>query len=73
MKRSTAEQLAKKLGVSRATIFNFRKQYPTEAPESFDDFEGWRLFVLAHAVDPQLICRLDGGIDSGSHREVHSS
>jgi hypothetical protein len=44
MKLSAAE-LSKRLGISRATIFNLKKLYPIEYPQSFDKVEAWRNFA----------------------------
>jgi hypothetical protein len=57
MQPSTAAQLAKRLGISRATIFNLKKSYPTEAPP-FNEIEKWRAFALAHVIGPEQITRL---------------
>jgi hypothetical protein len=54
----TAAQLAKRLGISRATIFNLKKSYPAGCPKSFDEVEAWRQFCLAHSISPEVICRL---------------
>jgi hypothetical protein len=54
----TADQLAKRLGCSRATIFNLKRTYPAKAPKSFGNVPAWQAFVLAHAIDPDLLYRL---------------
>jgi hypothetical protein len=42
----TADQLAHKLGISRALLFKIRKRYPQgEYPANFDDVEAWRSFI----------------------------
>jgi hypothetical protein len=56
--RSTAEQLSKKLGISRASIFALRKQHPTKAPKTFDAIEQWRSFALEYTTNPDAVCRL---------------
>jgi hypothetical protein len=54
----TADELAKKLGCSRATIFNLKKSYPKEAPKSFENLPAWKAFVMGHTIDPDLWVRL---------------
>jgi hypothetical protein len=54
----TADQLAKKLGLSRATVFTLKKHYPKEAPQAFSDVRAWRVFALRHVTDPEAITRL---------------
>ena len=53
-----ADQLAKRLGCSRATIFNLKKAYPKEAPRSFGNVPAWQAFALAHTIDPDMYLRL---------------
>jgi hypothetical protein len=54
----TAEELAKKLGCSRATIFNLKKAYPDKAPKSFGNFQAWKVFVMAYTVNPDVWVRV---------------
>jgi predicted DNA-binding transcriptional regulator YafY len=42
-------ELAKTLGVSRATLYRLRNTY-RGAPMTFDDIEGWRRFVGRFAI-----------------------
>lgn len=56
--KMSAAQLAKVLGISRATIFNLKKAYPTLAPKAFDDVEKWRAFALAHLIGSDQTTRL---------------
>ena len=50
MKRFTAGQLAKSLGLRRATVFDLKKSFPDAAPKTLDDVEEWRQFCLGHLV-----------------------
>jgi hypothetical protein len=43
----TADELSRRIGVPRRTLFRYRKDHPERAPRSFDDIEGWLEFVLA--------------------------
>jgi transcriptional regulator with XRE-family HTH domain len=54
----TGTELAKRLGVSRVTLYRLKRQYPTEAPKSFNDVEKWRSFCLAHVTGSDQITRL---------------
>jgi hypothetical protein len=54
----TADELAKKLGCSRATIFNLKKAYPDKAPKSFGNLQSWTVFVMRHATDPDMYLRV---------------
>jgi hypothetical protein len=58
MEKLTAAELARLLGVSRGTIFSLRRRYPFRAPETFNDVEKWRTFILANVTNSDLICRL---------------
>jgi hypothetical protein len=42
-------ELAKTLGVSRATLYRLRNTY-RDTPKTFDDIEGWRWFVGRSAI-----------------------
>jgi predicted DNA-binding transcriptional regulator AlpA len=54
----TADQLAKKLGLSRATVFTLKRHFPKEAPQSFSEVRAWRTFASRHVTDPEAITRL---------------
>jgi hypothetical protein len=58
MKRSTAGELAKQLGLSRATVFNLKKSFPDAAPKTFDDVEEWRQFCLETLASSEATTRL---------------
>jgi Cro/C1-type HTH DNA-binding domain len=57
-KRITGTELAKQLGIARVTIYRLRKQFPGQAPASFNDVEKWRSFCLAHVTGSDQIIRL---------------
>jgi phage terminase Nu1 subunit (DNA packaging protein) len=46
----TATDLANEVGTSRKTLFRIKSRFPEEAPEGFDDIEGWRAFISAHKI-----------------------
>ena len=56
----TATELSKILGVSKATLYRLKRQWPGQAPKSFDiaTLEKWRSFCLMYVTDPDAICRL---------------
>jgi hypothetical protein len=56
----TADQLAKRLGCSRATIFNLKKAYPEKAPKSFGNVQAWKAFALANTINPDAYLRILG-------------
>jgi hypothetical protein len=56
----TADQLAKRLGISRATIFRLQKEHPKEAPKSFGNVQAWKAFALANTINPDAYLRLLG-------------
>lgn len=49
----TADELAKKLEVSRRLLFKLKAKYPNEAPP-FNDIAGWRSFLDANKTTPNL-------------------
>ena len=53
----TATELSKKLGISRATIFRLKRQYPDSVPQ-LDKVEKWRTFALSKTTNADAICRL---------------
>jgi hypothetical protein len=57
-----AETLATILKVSRRYVFALKRRYPTEAPKSFDDIEGWRAFLSAHQLvhNPHKVAEMAG-------------
>ncbi|MEA3147728.1 MAG: hypothetical protein QOI53_3314 [Verrucomicrobiota bacterium] len=54
----TADQLAKRLGISRAQVFNLKKAYPDKAPKSFGNVQAWKAFALANTINPDAYLRL---------------
>ncbi len=57
-KKLTGTQLAKQLGISRVTLYRLKRQYPAEAPKTFDNVEKWPSFALAHLVGSDQVTRL---------------
>jgi hypothetical protein len=54
----TADQLAKKLGCSKTTIFNLKRAYPDKAPKSFGNLQSWKAFVMGHTTNPDVWVRM---------------